>query len=92
MYINAEEVHKFQCHHQENVGHVVEITFRGIVLIKYRKGEIVVEMAMTNSRSHSDERGQNQRGRSLENRGERNNLFASDGCDQNTSNQQGNGR
>lgn len=44
-----------------------------------------------NSRNHSDERGQNQRGRSPENRGERNNPFASDGRDQNTSNLQGNG-
>ena len=44
-----------------------------------------------NSRSHSGERGQNHRGRSPENLGGRNNPFASDGRDQNTSNQ-GNGR
>ena len=44
-----------------------------------------------NSRSHSGERGQNHRGRSPENLGGRNNPFASDRSDQNTSNQ-GNGR
>ena len=43
------------------------------------------------NRSHSGERGQNHRGRSPENLGGRNNPFASDGRDQNTSNQ-GNGR
>jgi hypothetical protein len=47
MYSNAEEVHELQCRPQENVGHVVEITFREIVLITYRKGEIVVETGMT---------------------------------------------
>lgn len=47
MYSNAQEVHELQCRPQENVGHVVEITFREIVLITYRKGEIVVETGMT---------------------------------------------
>jgi hypothetical protein len=47
MYSNAEEVHELQCRPQENVGHVVDITFREIVLITYRKGEIVVETGMT---------------------------------------------
>ena len=47
MYSNEEEVRELQSHPQRNVGHVVEITFREIVLITSRKGEIADETGMT---------------------------------------------
>ena len=47
MYSNEEEVRELQRHPQRNVGHVVEITFREIVLITSRKGEIADETGMT---------------------------------------------